>query len=177
MARGNPSLFLVRKKYIKKLQISVDIGIHRCYIVIVNKGHNGISERTVTNMKRQEIEKIIEQNKRKRTETLESFIRSMKGIIECRDQSKGMWFWRENGNGKERARREKQLAEDIVVDMKGLGIVYWRRVSMSRQNVYVKEELYGIVNNEKIKITAADLKKLIEGYEAIIEKRAGKEAA
>ena len=123
-------------------------------------------------MKRNEIIEIIEANKRRRTKTIETWIRAMNSIIDDRDQSKRMWFWSENGNSASRRWKEAQLGRTTSVEMNGLTITYDRDVSMSRQNVYVNETLEGkLADGTEIKITVADLRKLIEGYKEIVDKR------
>lgn len=129
-------------------------------------------------MKKQEIEMIVNSNKRRRSDTLVGIIQSIKRIESDREQTKSMWFWNENGNIGERNSKEDYYYRDNEIKLNGLRIKYYRNISMSRKHVYVDESLIGALpNGEEIKMTVSDLRKICAGLQIIVDDRNKSNAA
>ncbi len=121
-------------------------------------------------MKKQEILSLKEELKCTKTITLQQHISALNGIIHDRDVSKKMWFWTDNGNSATRRSKEKYYYRDTKIKLGKHKLYYHRDISMSRKNVYVNEEL----EFDGDDITVKDLKKMIDAFADIINRRNNK---
>ena len=121
-------------------------------------------------MKKQEIIKIKEELKRSKTITLQNHINTMNEIIHDRAVSKNMWFWTDNGNKYNRRRKENYYHRNEHTAIGKHDLYYYRNIKMSCRHVYVTEEL----TFDDHRISVADLNKLIDAFEEIINRRNNK---
>lgn len=125
-------------------------------------------------MRKSQIDVLVAAEKHKRTATLRRKVSVLSDIIDDREQCKRMYFWSPDGSSSGRRSAEKRLSEDYGTEVGGMAIRYVRDVSMSCRYVYAKDYLWGVMDGEEVNITLADVKKLIDGINAILSKRTAK---
>lgn len=121
-------------------------------------------------MKKVEIEKIKDELSRKRTKTLEDYIKSFESIIYDRKQTKAMYFWCNNGDAAYRRYKENRYARNLCIGIGDHKLQYYRKVEMTRAHVYTKEALYF----DDVKCTSGDLKKLGIAFQEIVDRRSAR---
>ncbi len=119
-------------------------------------------------MKKDQITAIIEANKRMSTEKLKSYKDLLESIEEERELTKKMYFWHPGERASERRFHEECRNICIHVRMKSLTVHYSRDYRETCHYVYASDNLYC---DEADSFTLADIKKLITGFEGILEKR------
>ena len=120
-------------------------------------------------MKKVEINKIVSVMSKRHTAKLKSVREALNDMICDREKTKGMWFWKDNGNTQQRHRKEVLYDVKYRIELfKGYSIMYSRDFSQSRRNTFARDS---ILDTEGRKVTVADLKKLIEGIDAVLSHR------
>lgn len=80
------------------------------------------------------------------------------------------WFWIENGNSNDRARKEAWYSRDTTVKVGAYSIRYWSDCSMSRRHVYWTDGLE-VVEHDDIKVSFGDIRFLTDTISEILSGR------
>ena len=119
-------------------------------------------------MRKNQINEVIEKNKRKRSEQLKEYISKMEKLIEERELTKKMYFWEPGKNSSLRKWNESRRRIRIEIKMAGLTVHYSRSYNESCRIVYASDTLFC---DEYESFTVADAKKLIAAIEEILQRR------
>ena len=114
-------------------------------------------------MTKKQIESVIATNQNLAPETVERIIRRLKLIIEERDLTKQMYFWRPGMTAKSRRAQEEEYNIYIeITDLDRLYVRYDRDFSMSCAHVYASDKIEATLDGEEVSFSVADCKKFID---------------
>ena len=124
-------------------------------------------------MTKRELEYVLDVMKHQSTKTLTKKVAALNQIEDDRALTKRMWFWTDFGNANSRKGFVKKYSADYSITlMKGMDVHYARTVAPSRKNAYASDRLYLIDGNTEYKFTVADARKIADGLQAIVDRRA-----
>ena len=119
-------------------------------------------------MRKSQFKAIIKANEKRRTETLQDFIKRLTKIREERELTKSMYFWHPSDHAGGRRWNEKNRNIAIDCEIKDLHVHYERDYSESCKHVYASDRLWA---DECSSFTCSDINKIIVGLDEIIEQR------
>ena len=122
-------------------------------------------------MVKKEIEQILIENKRMHTDKLEAVKTKLETIIDERNLAKGMFFWTPGTCASDRRNFERIRNICIDTELKGLKVWYHRDYSESCRHVYAYDKITLTYNGEERNGSVADLSKIVNGINEILDSR------
>lgn len=92
-------------------------------------------------------------------------------MIDERELTKSMYFWSPSGSAGGRRWNEKKRNIEITAKLTGCTVHYERSYSESCRYVYASDCIYVYIDGDARKVTVADLRKMIDEIDGILDKR------